>query len=88
MSELDDLEEIADATAFGPRNVTRLRSVSHRHFAETCGGGHPWTEETTRWYHQGGRPRRICRICDKERKRKLMQCSSIAPGIARAGAEQ
>lgn len=93
MSDIDHLEEIAEASAFGSHGISPRHNVSHRHPTEHCGGGHLWTEETIRWYRDRGRRRRLCRICDKERRlnRKLMQCSgiapSIAPGMLQAGAE-
>jgi hypothetical protein len=88
MTDIDHLEEIAETTAFGYQGVSPLRNAAHRHPGEYCGGGHFRTEETTRWYRDRGRMRRLCRICDKERKLKPKQCPSIAPGIAQAGGEQ
>lgn len=84
MSDIDHLEDIADANAFGYQGHRRQPN-------DHCGGGHLWTEQTTRKYRYRGRMRRVCRICDAARRRKPMQCTSIAPsiapGIAQAGAE-
>lgn len=83
MIGLDYLAEIADGNAFGC------------HAIEYCGGGHLWTDQTTRWYRDGRKIRRICRTCDAARiklKHKPVQClsisPSIAPGIAQAGATE
>lgn len=84
MTELDHLEEIAEANAFGFQGISSLHNASHKHLSETCGAGHPWRVETTRWYRYRGRRRRICRVCDKLRH-KLKHSPSSAPGIAPAG---
>lgn len=92
MTDLDHLEDIAEANAFGFHGIgiSPLHNAAHRHVTEACGGGHLWTDETTRWYKDKdrGRMRRICRICDKERMRKHKHkpklCSSSATSIAQA----
>jgi hypothetical protein len=92
MTDLDHLEEIVESTAFGFHGPTPTHLSRQKHPTEYCGGGHLWTDATTRYYRYRGRRRRLCRLCDKERRHKPMQCSSIspsiAPGIAQAGAEQ
>lgn len=101
MSDLDHLEEIVESTAFGFHGPTPTHLSRQKHPTERCGAGHLWTDKTTRWRKDSdgryGKRRRVCRICDNEKriKRKLMRCSgdapsiapSIAPGMLQAGAE-
>ena len=61
---MTDLGELEDE--FPAQTILRARG---RHPAEFCGGGHRWTPETTRWYVVHGRRRRLCRICDNERRK-------------------
>lgn len=70
MSDLDELEEIAEQTAFGTGGQTSQGARGHRSGrprAETCGAGHERTPENTRTYRQGKRIRSVCRVCDRER---------------------
>ena len=69
MTELEDLEEIAEAHVFGYGGVNGrgVPHPRHRFASEACGAGHPWTEQSTRRYRVGKRIRRVCRICDKLR---------------------
>lgn len=83
MSDLDDLADIADACAFGTHSLSRTGVTGKKAFAETCGNGHPWTPETTR-YRKGTKTRvRICRICDK-----INRARSYATRIARRNANR
>ena len=76
MSNLDELEQIAAATAFGfngPLTHTKRERKEH------CAGGHPWTEETTKWRRGRGKRYRECKICRRERRnRTLAQSADVA----------
>lgn len=69
MTDLEDLAEIAEQSAFGFRGladhgaVRQPRNPPH----ETCGAGHPREGNTRAYRDKRGRLRRVCRICDKER---------------------
>jgi hypothetical protein len=81
VSDIEDLELIAEASAFGFAGVQARHPRLGRHPAsETCGGGHPWTEASTRLYKYRGRWRRICRLCDKarlaQRRALRIRCAS------------
>lgn len=68
MSDLEDLADIADASAFGAWSI---RGNPHRpgmRPTEHCAGGHLWTEESTRWFRCRGRLSRACRRCEEAKK--------------------
>lgn len=68
MSDLEELEAIAEQSAFGFRGLVDHHGVPGRPLAGTCGAGHPRTEANTRRYRdKRGRNRRVCRTCDKLR---------------------
>jgi hypothetical protein len=82
MSELEELEEIAEANAFGFHGLAPHGAPRHggKEPTEACGAGHPWTQETTRRYFHRGRWRRVCRVCDKLRARSRAQAVLQAGG--------
>lgn len=70
MSDLDDLEDIAERTNFGHSIHTLFtgpRNLAQRHSGTHCSNGHEMTPENTRWRKSGrdGRRRRICLACDR-----------------------
>ena len=70
MTDLEDLAEIAEASAFGFHGLTDHGALrqGRKPFSEACGAGHPWTVTNTRWHKdKRGRNRRVCRACDKIR---------------------
>lgn len=80
MSDLSELDDIAEGACFGFQGLYAKPPRAHRAFSEYCGGGHLWTEETTRYFKDRGRIRRVCRLCDKARKAKKRgepKCSEV-----------
>lgn len=67
MSALEDLEEIAEQTAFGNGDLNSHGARGHRPRNSHCGAGHAMTPENTRTYKQDNRWRFVCRTCDKHR---------------------
>lgn len=81
MTDLEDLEEIAEASAFGFHGLVQPGAPRYgRTPSEKCGAGHPWTVESTRFYKDRGRTRRLCRICDKLRARLRLASSKLQAG--------
>ncbi|MET4187662.1 hypothetical protein ABIB86_000389 [Bradyrhizobium sp. JR1.7] len=82
MSELEDLEEIAEQTRHGTSRTLLPNSgrLNHRPVSECCSAGHPRTPENTRIVKRGRRTDRFCLICEVVPKvRKPRYCARDYP---------
>ena len=67
MSEIDELEAIAEQTAFGTHGVGATPKVG-RPVASHCSAGHERTPENTRTVKRGRRIMCFCRDCEAQQK--------------------
>jgi hypothetical protein len=74
MSELDDLGEIADASAFGTGGALSKFGVCRggRNRAARCGSPDHMKGDNIRVYRKGknGKLRTVCKLCDAARRKK------------------
>lgn len=87
MSDIEELELIAEANAFGFRCVAITPTGRHHQGGRppqpTCDKGHPRNNKTTRYRKYKNRPgiRRTCRVCDaiRESKRRAERNANRMP---------
>lgn len=72
MSVLDDLEEIAEQTAFGNGGLNS-QGARGRPISPTCGAGHPRTAENTRTTRRGRRFIISCTDCDGAKVKRCVR---------------
>lgn len=60
------LDRIDNSKGYSKSNcrwATRQEQVMNRRIFKECLNGHPWTEASTKWTHNGVNRTRRCRIC-------------------------
>jgi hypothetical protein len=71
MSDLDDLEDIAETFSFGHRPHNTGRGAANKKaYRETCAKGHARTGTNVTYGKNRGRVRVVCRICQQEYNRE------------------
>lgn len=63
MSDLDDLDDLYEGTAFSPRVRRKARRHARGETQEKCFRGHALTPENTNCYQRGDKLQRHCKKC-------------------------